>query len=1074
MAALPLTVSRKIPNIRIVQINAQNSKTVAADICQQTAKNTDIAVIQEPYFTRNNTTPSTHYNPGDRIVKPTTAEPKVAINIYNAEYGVMQIECGNTPHVMAVNICHDSLNFYIINAYFQYAGDRDEILDTLEETLLKIGPSRNVLICADLNAKSPLWNSTTRDTNGRNIEEFLFRHNLRVANTPWHPPTFVSSMGSSYIDATFVTQNFEKCIQNWKVIEGYSISDHNAIKFEIKNNKPQAAPTSLGPPRFNLRKADWNLLNCEIKSNFDPDTNKTLQTAHPENAVEIFGEKIRKTCITSIKTHFTGGKKVPWWSEELTSLRRRLTQARKSARLNRRRFGECEATNIKIRESKDLRNQYVNLIRSSKQKCWEDFVANQGKHNPWGLVYKIIAKKFRPGTIFYGVDGIVKWEELASKMMEKMVPTHTATPTTISEYANANLEPEISPEEIDTAVKKMGKRKAPGLDSVPSEVLSRVWEVDRDILHSLFNNCFVNEIFPNQWKHAEIKILLKNPTKNPALIDSYRPIALLPTIGKIFERIILHRIQSIYNEAGLAHVNQFGFRKGSSTEDALYRTITLMKNTTKKYALCIFFDIKGAFDNLTWHSVYERLEKAKVSSKLLNIVKSYFENRKMTIKFGDRSVNATMQKGCPQGSIIGPMAWNWVMDKLLHNLTPLETSDEIFATAYADDLALVIRAGARNEIQDKAHKAIKIIEEWCTGCDLKLAGNKTVAILHVTGRNKKLAQPGRISIYIDQPDGKKKIPIQKDAKYLGVIIDHELKFHSHLESLNVKIESLRYAIQSVAHERWGIDVNTLRFYFNNLFLPIVTYGSITLSLSKNLNSDLSRIKLDKIHRTILLCSVKACKTVSTIALRAIVGAAPLKLEVLKTAAKFHIRKNIDFRVDGFQYEFTARESLENYNKVIKLEHEKLDREISLSTDAGWNTSESGKDTRRFIKSISYKAQPKWFRPNMWTNFLITGYGSINESLNRRGCWDAPTPFCHNCANQVENVDHILFVCPIYSIIRYPELLQESFQIDVSKLIENETLFKKFQIFAKNAFQIRRASICEQQPTLRAEPVGNNT
>ena len=102
-----------------------------------------------------------------------------------------------------------------------------------------------------------------------------------------------------------------------------------------------------------------------------------------------------------------------------------------------------------------------------------------------------------------------------------------------------------------------------------------------------------------------------------------------------------------------------------------------MKNTPKKYALCIFFDIKGAFDNLTWRAVYQRLEKAKVSSKLLNIIKSYFENRKMTIKFGDRSSDSFMQKGCPQGSIIGPIAWNWVMDKSLQNHAPLETTDEI-------------------------------------------------------------------------------------------------------------------------------------------------------------------------------------------------------------------------------------------------------------------------------------------------------------------------------------------------------------------------------------------------------------
>ena len=92
---------------------------------------------------------------------------------------------------------------------------------------------------------------------------------------------------------------------------------------------------------------------------------------------------------------------------------------------------------------------------------------------------------------------------------------------------------------------------------------------------------------------------------------------------------------------------------------------------------------------------------------------------------------------------------------------------------------------------------------------------------------------------------------------------------------------------------------------------------------------------------------------------------------------------------------------------------------------------------------------------MWANFLITGYGSINKSLNRRGTWDAPEPFCHNCPDRVEDVDHILFECPIYSAIRYPELYDPEFINDLSKLIENENLFKKLQNFAKTAFQIRK-------------------
>ena len=75
----------------------------------------------------------------------------------------------------------------------------------------------------------------------------------------------------------------------------------------------------------------------------------------------------------------------------------------------------------------------------------------------------------------------------------------------------------------------------------------------------------------------------------------------------------------------------------------------------------------------------------------------------------------------------------------------------------------------------------------------------------------------------------------------------------------------------------------------------------------------------------LLCSVKACRTVSSAALRAVTGTATLSLEILKTAAKFHIRKNINFQVGD--YHFYEHESLNDYN--IHNEYKKLSTEIAI-------------------------------------------------------------------------------------------------------------------------------------------------
>ena len=75
----------------------------------------------------------------------------------------------------------------------------------------------------------------------------------------------------------------------------------------------------------------------------------------------------------------------------------------------------------------------------------------------------------------------------------------------------------------------------------------------------------------------------------------------------------------------------------------------------------------------------------------------------------------------------------------------------------------------------------------------------------------------------------------------------------------------------------------------------------------------------------LLCSVKACRTVSTAALRVLAEAATLSLKILKTATKFHFRKNINFQVG--EYHFYEHQSINDYN--THTEYKKLRAEIAI-------------------------------------------------------------------------------------------------------------------------------------------------
>jgi len=187
---------------------------------------------------------------------------------------------------------------------------------------------------------------------------------------------------------------------------------------------------------------------------------------------------------------------------------------------------------------------------------------------------------------------------------------------------------------------------------------------------------------------------------------------LLSVLAKLLERVIANRVQSLYVDCNLGSDLQFGFKPGRGTDDALRRLTTTIRNCKYKYAVVKFFDIAGAFDNLWWPAILGRIKKTNCSFQLFNILKDYFNQRLMILTSRFDQVTKKMTKGCPQGSIIGPLAWNWCMDELLSEMETLEAKGT-YATAYADDLALVVGENSRTKVEESASVAIDIFLNWC-------------------------------------------------------------------------------------------------------------------------------------------------------------------------------------------------------------------------------------------------------------------------------------------------------------------------------------------------------------------------
>ena len=162
------------------------------------------------------------------------------------------------------------------------------------------------------------------------------------------------------------------------------------------------------------------------------------------------------------------------------------------------------------------------------------------------------------------------------------------------------------------------------------------------------------------------------------LKGNYRPVSILPTISKNFERAIDEQLVTFFD----LHFNLYlsAFRSGYSCQDTLIRIIEDWKNLldNNQYVTAILMDLSKAFDCLPHNLLLLKLENYGVSENSLKLLQSYLTGRKQCVKIGSVcSSFLDIYKGVPHRSILGPVMFNIFINDIfdfvkkgdLHNLT---------------------------------------------------------------------------------------------------------------------------------------------------------------------------------------------------------------------------------------------------------------------------------------------------------------------------------------------------------------------------------------------------------------------
>ncbi len=162
--------------------------------------------------------------------------------------------------------------------------------------------------------------------------------------------------------------------------------------------------------------------------------------------------------------------------------------------------------------------------------------------------------------------------------------------------------------------------------------IQSLWPIIETAVINIFNACLKMGTFPALWKIGKVVIIPKGGDKDPSDPKNNRPILLLSVLGKTLEKLINGRILRCINKSGGLSSKQYGFRKGKSTEDAVCQLVDTVQNCESKYAIGLFLDISGAFDNLWWPSIMAALKKRGCPPNICNLVSNYLSERVARIK----------------------------------------------------------------------------------------------------------------------------------------------------------------------------------------------------------------------------------------------------------------------------------------------------------------------------------------------------------------------------------------------------------------------------------------------------------
>ena len=677
-------------------------------------------------------------------------------------------------------------------------------------------PVTPFVIAGDWNAHAPLWDdSQPGDRWGEALEEWVMDNPVAVLNTGVDTRINRVTGGGSAPDVSLVHTSLVAGA-DWGVLPPLG-SDHFPIKIHL-----DISPVVIDEPESRL-KWDWRNADWESYSSAVDSAIREAQSGEGQPSLKERVETLRISVMAAARAH-VGMVRVKeegrsWMTPELRlAIRRRNRLGR---RLARHRVAWLEACR-RVRE----------LSISAKAESWQRFVNSlEGRANSprvWGVIRSLNGKssKTNAGNAMLEHRGRAIHDPVRKakafcqhyaavsrhqfSRAERETNRKVRQEMTRERLRDAPVGPEcedFSLGELKAALRATKSKGAAGPDEICPQFLRNLKDEALNYVLGIFNESWVTGFCPQGWRDAVI-VPVPKPGKPPGDISSFRPIALTSCLAKLMERLVANRLKHLAESAGLWCQDQAGFRAQRCSEDQVLKLSQSVFDGFQckkpKRTVLALLDFSKAYDTIWKADLLDSMLKKGVPHRLVQWVKGFLTNRQAKVRLGGAQCkNRLFREGVPQGSVLAPLLFLFVIDTLRDRLP-----DGLSVSMYADDVAIWASDPDKGVAASLVEEGVRAVYQWSREKKLKLSIEKC-EVSFFTSDTSEFGWKPTVEV-----EGRA-LPFNPTPKFLGVKYDRMFSFADQAREAASKMAKGTRMLRALTGSGWGWGRDSLMRVFNS-------------------------------------------------------------------------------------------------------------------------------------------------------------------------------------------------------------------------------------------------------------------